>query len=157
MDRDLGSQISEPGDAFSATIAEDVVVNGETVIAKGARANGTVIDAKPLGRFKGGALLEIRLERVQTKWGGYPVATSTVERTEKGKGKRTAVMAGGGAGMGALIGGLAGHGKGAVIGGLAGAGAGTAGDAFTGNKQIVLPAETLLAFKLVHPVKVTER
>ena len=45
--------------------------------------------------------------------------------------------------MGALIGGIAGGGKGAAIGALAGGGAGTAGTAFTGNKQIVLPAESL--------------
>jgi hypothetical protein len=64
---------------------------------------------------------------------------------------------GGGAGLGALIGGLAGGGKGAAIGALAGGGAGTAGSAFTGNKQIVLPAETLLTFKLDHSVRITEK
>jgi cytoskeletal protein RodZ len=55
LDQDLGSKISQPGDSFTATVADDVVVNGQTVIAKGARADGTVIDSKPLGRFKGGA------------------------------------------------------------------------------------------------------
>jgi len=57
-------------------------------------------------------------------------------------------MVGGGAGLGALIGGMAGGGKGAAIGALAGAGAGTAGSAFTGNKDIVLPAESAVSFKL---------
>lgn len=155
LDQDLGSKISQPGDSFTASVADDVVVNGQVVIARGARADGTVIDAKPLGRFKGGAALAIRLERVQTEAGSYPVATSTVSRAEKGKGKRTATMVGGGAGLGALIGGLAGGGKGALIGGLAGAGAGTAGTAFTGNKEIVLPAETMLTFKLEQPVHIT--
>ncbi len=51
-------------------------------------------------------------------------------------------MIGGGAGGGALIGGLAGGGKGALIGGLIGAGAGTAGAAFTGNKDVVIPSES---------------
>jgi len=55
LDGDLGSKISNPGDSFSATVADDVVVNGQTVIARGSRADGTVIDAKPLGHFKGGA------------------------------------------------------------------------------------------------------
>ena len=63
-------------------------------------------------------------------------------------------MVGGGAGAGAIIGALVGGGKGAAIGAAAGAGAGTAGSAFTGNKQIVLPAETLVEFKLVKPVEV---
>ena len=138
-------------------MADDVVVDGETVIAKGSRADGTVIDAKPLGHFKGGALLDIRLERVHSKWGSYPVQTSSISRAEQGKGKRSAGFIGGGAALGALIGGLAGGGKGAAIGALAGGGAGTAGGALTGNKQIFLPAETLLTFKLEHPVHITEQ
>jgi hypothetical protein len=157
LDQDLGSKISQPGDGFNATIEDAVVINGQTVIPRGARAEGTVIDAKPLGRFKGGALLEIRLERVHTNWGSYPVATSSIERAEKGKGKRTGLFAAGGGGFGAIIGGLAGGGKGALIGGLAGAGAGTATSAFTGNKEIFLPAETLLTFHLEHSVHITEQ
>lgn len=157
LDQDLGSKISQPGDSFQATVADDVVVDGQTVIAKDSRAEGTVVDARPLGKFKGGALLELRLERVHTNWGSYPVATSTIERAEKGKGKRTAAFIGGGGAFGAIIGGLAGGGKGAAIGALAGGGAGTAGSAFTGNKQIFLPAETLLTFRLEHSVHITEQ
>lgn len=156
LDQDLGSKISQPGDSFTATVANDVLVNGEVVIPKESRADGTVIDAKPLGKFKGGALLSLKLERVHTRWGSYPVATSTIDRAEKGKGKRSAALIGGGAGLGALIGGIAGGGKGAAIGLVAGGGAGTAGSAFSGNKQIVLPAETLLTFHLDHSVHITE-
>ncbi|HVN94328.1 MAG TPA: hypothetical protein VMT38_11555 [Terracidiphilus sp.] len=157
LDQDLGSKISQPGDTFSATVADDVVLDGQTVIPAGAHAEGTVIDAKALGHIKGGAYLELRLERVHTRWGSYPVATSSIDRAEKGKGKRTALMAGGGGAFGALIGGLAGGGKGALIGAAAGGGAGTAGSAFTGNKQIFLPAETLLTFHLEHSVHIVEQ
>lgn len=157
LDEDLGSKISQPGQTFDATVADDVVVGGQTVIPRGARAEGVVIDAKSLGHFKGGALLELRLERVKTRWGSYPVSTSTMSQVEKGKGKRTALLAGGGGAFGALIGGLAGGGKGALIGGLAGAGAGTAGSAMTGNKEIFLPAETLVTFRLEHSVHITEQ
>jgi hypothetical protein len=66
-------------------------------------------------------------------------------------------MVGGGAGGGALIGGLAGGGKGALIGGLIGAAAGTGGAGLTGNRDITLPAETALTFKLVDPLEIKSR
>ena len=156
LNQELGSKVSQPGESFSATVTEDVVVDGVQVIARGARAEGKVIDAKPLGHFKGGARLALRLQQVKTTAGSYPVSTSTIDRTLKGKGKRSATFIGGGAGLGALVGGLAGGGKGAAIGAAAGAGAGTAGAAATGNKQIVLPAGTVLTFRLQRPVRLAQ-
>lgn len=152
----LSSKSSTAGQGFSASVAEPVVVNGKTVVEKGAAARGTVVDAKAMGHFKGGALLEVRLSSVTINGKETSVETGMVARSESGKGKRSAVVIGGGAGAGALIGALAGGGKGAAIGAVAGAGAGTAGAAFTGNKEIVLPAETALSFKLKQPVEVRE-
>jgi hypothetical protein len=150
----VGSKISQPGQSFSATLASPVAVDGNTVIPAGAAARGTVVDAKPLGRFKGGAVLELRLSSITVNGSEKSIQTSAVTRTEKGKGKRTAVLAGGGAAVGALIGGLAGGGKGAAIGAVAGGGAGTGGAAFTGNKDIVLPAESAVSFRLKSPLEV---
>lgn len=150
----VGSKLSSPGETFTATVASPVVVEGKTAIASGASASGTVVDAKPLGRFKGGASLQLRLTSISVGGTEQAVSTSSVVRTATGKGKRTAVLAGGGAALGALIGGLAGGGKGAGIGALAGGGAGAGGAAFTGNKDIVLPAESALSFKLEQPIEV---
>jgi hypothetical protein len=150
----LSSKTSQPGETFTATVAEPVDVGGAVVIPDGASATGTVVAAHPLGRFKGGALLQIKLTSVNINGQEVPVDSSSVSRTQKSKGKRSATFIGGGAGLGALIGGIAGGGKGAAIGALAGAGAGTAGTAFTGNKEIVIPAEYALSFKLLRPVEV---
>lgn len=149
----VGSKISQPGQAFSASLAEPVQVDGREMIRAGATASGVVVDAAPLGRFKGGARLQLKLTSINVKGTDKGIQTSSIERTEKGKGKRTAVLAGGGAAVGALIGGLAGGGKGAAIGALAGGGAGTGGAAFTGNKDIVIPAESALSFKLEQPLE----
>jgi hypothetical protein len=150
----VGSKISSPGQSFAATLSAPVEMEGRTIIPAGAAAQGTVVDAKPLGRFKGGAVLDIKLTSITVNGNPRDISTSAVVRTEKGKGKRTAVVTGGGAALGALIGGLAGGGKGAAIGAASGAGAGAAGSALTGNKEIVLPAESALTFKLEAPLEV---
>ena len=150
----VGSKISQPGESFSATLSSPVEVDGSTASPRGARASGVVVDAKPLGRFKGGAVLEVKLNSITVNGSEKSIETSAVTRTLKGKGKRTGVLAGGGAAVGAIIGGLAGGGKGAAIGALAGGGAGAGGAAFTGNHEIVLPAEAALSFKLNAPLEV---
>lgn len=154
LNQTVGSKASNPGDSFTATVAEPVTgEDGKILIPKGSEASGTVADAKSLGHFKGGALLSINLTSVTIDGKKYRIETAAVTHTLKGKGKRTAEMVGGGAGLGALVGGLAGGGKGALIGVAAGAGAGTAGAGLTGNKEIVLPAESAVSFKLSQPLE----
>lgn len=149
---ELGSKISQAGQTFSATVAAPIRSQGVTVIPAGARVAGTVVDAKAQGKIKGSGELDLRLDTVYLRSGSIPLRTDVLEREVKGKGKRTAVAAGGGAGLGAIIGGVAGGGKGALIGGLVGGAGGTAAGAFTGNKQIVIPAETTLTFRLAHSI-----
>jgi hypothetical protein len=157
LDQAVGSKISTPGQAFSATVQAPVEVEGRVAIPKGARASGIVKDAKPAGRFKGGAVLSLTLTSITVKNEDYNIQTTAPSEASKGKGKRTAAMVGGGAGGGALIGGLAGGGKGALIGGLIGAAAGTGGAGLTGNRDITLAAETPLTFKLVEPLEIKPR
>ena len=152
----VGSKISNSGDTFTATVAEPVSVDGKVVIPEGSEATGTVVDAKSRGRFKGAARLELTLDSVTVGGSSYKLETASVNRSMKGKGKRTAGFIGGGAAAGAVIGALAGGGKGAAIGAAVGAGAGTAGAAFTGNKDITFPAESALSFGLLQPVEIKQ-
>jgi hypothetical protein len=152
-DEALSSKTSTAGQTFSATVEEPVEVAGKVVIPKGAQATGIVKDAKPAGRFKGGAALELTLTSITINGHKHEIETSAPTLTHKGKGKRTAAMVGGGAGGGAAIGALAGGGKGAGIGALIGAAAGTAGAAFSGKADVELPAESGLSFKLVAPLE----
>jgi hypothetical protein len=138
------------GDGFSGALAEPIVFHEATLFPRGTRVSGTVVAAKGRGRFKGSGAIGIEINTI----GSTRVQTSEYEKEVSGKGKRTGGFIGGGAGLGAIIGGLAGGGKGAVIGGLAGAGAGTAGAAYTGNKDVVIPSESLITFRLTAPVTV---
>ena len=152
---ELSSKTSQAGQSFSATVASPITVRGRTLVRAGSSASGTVVAAKAQGRFKGSGELDLRLDTIRSGGQTYQVNTSSIEQVQKGKGKRTAGFALGGGGGGALIGGIAGGGKGALLGGLLGAGGGTAVNAFTGNKQVVVPAETTLVFRLERSVTVS--
>jgi hypothetical protein len=153
-DQAVSSKTSNSGDQFDASIAEPVVVGDRVVIPKGARASGTVLDAKSAGRFKGNAELTVALNSLTVKGKEYRLKTSEVTKSSKGRGKRTAEGAGGGAVVGALIGAIAGGGKGAAIGAGAGAGAGTAGAAMTGERDVTINSESKLSFKLENALQI---
>jgi hypothetical protein len=148
LQQPLGSKTSHTGDKFEATLAQPIVVKDKVVVPSGATVYGTVTQAKSAGRFKGGAALNAALNVLTVNGTPHKIATNDLAHASQGKGKRSAAMIGGGAGAGALIGGIAGGGKGAAIGALVGGGAGTVGAATTGDRDITIPAESVLAFQL---------
>jgi hypothetical protein len=154
LNQTLNTKVASNGDVFAASLAEPVTVDGNVVLPAGAKASGTIVRAQSAGKFNGNALLQLTLDSVRLNGTRYSIQTSEFEEAGKGRGKRTAIGAGGGAAFGAIVGALAGGGKGAAIGAVAGGGAGTAGAGFTGKKDIVLPAETRLHFKLAQPVSI---
>ncbi len=149
----ISVKTSHEGDPFDGTIVSPVAVNGVEVIPAGSIARGRVVASHKRGHFKGRSVLELTLTGLDVNGRHYRLDTGTVVRTKSGKGKRTAAFIGGGTGVGMLIGGVASGGVGLLIGGLSGAGAGTLGAAFTGNKDIDIPAETVMTFKLDQPIQ----
>lgn len=143
----LSTKTLQTGAAFTGSVMTGISLGGNLVIPPGSDVTGTVLDVKKAGKFKGAATLQLALNALTVRGHTYNIVTEYFDKTSTGKGKRTAVMIGGGAGAGAAIGGLAGGGKGAAIGALVGATAGTIG-ATTGNRDIELPAESALSFKL---------
>ena len=139
---------SHAGDHFSGELAETVAENGKTVLPRGTRVNGIVTEAHRRGHFKGRSYLGLRLTSIAYQVKTYPISTGSLNRTKKGKGKRSAAFIGTGTGVGMLVGGLATGGVGLAVGGLAGGGLGTLLGGMTGNRDIEIPAESLVRFKL---------
>jgi hypothetical protein len=152
----ISVKTSRTGDDFTGEFVEPVVGdNNQTIIPKGTPVSGIVDASHQRGHFKGSSLLELRLTSLTLNGTRYPLATHDLAQSKKGKGKRTAAFIGGGSGLGMLIGGIASGGTGLLIGGLAGAGAGTAAGGLTGNRDIDIPAESIVHFKLADTLTLT--
>lgn len=149
INQHISVKTSRAGDHFDGELVEPVVgTNDRVIIPKGTPVGGIIDASHKRGHFKGASILELRLTTLTLNGTRYPLATGDLTRTKKGKGKRSAAFIGGGAGLGMLIGGIASGGTGLLIGGLAGGGAGTAVGALTGNRDIEIPAESIVRFRL---------
>ena len=154
LNETISTASNRSGDTFRATVTSPIVVQGKTVIPQDARVTGHVVEAVPSGHLKGVARLDLTLDAVEVNGKSYDLATDDEGRRGKNHNKRNAILIGGGAGFGAIVGAIAGGGVGAAIGSAAGAGAGTAGAAFTGKKDVRVLAETALTFRLTRPITI---
>ncbi len=150
----LSTKSAQSGEEFAANIADDVVIDGKTVIPAGSEARGLVVESDEGGRVKGTASLTLRLSEVQTSGGMVNIDTGSVTRAAKATKKKDAEKIGIGAGIGAAIGAIAGGGKGAAVGAAAGGGAGTGVVLATHGDPAVINAESVLSFELRNPVTV---
>lgn len=148
----IDSSKQKVGYRFTATLETNLQAEDTTVARRGTTVYGRLANASSAGRFKGSSELTLELTDILINGTAYPLLTSSYEVKGKGEGGNTAKKVVGGAGLGALIGGLAGGGKGAGIGALAGAGAGTAVSAAKKGQQLQIPSESLLEFRLEQPV-----
>jgi hypothetical protein len=148
----IDSTKQKKGYRFTATLETNLQAEDTVVAPRGTTLYGRLAEASSAGRMSGSSELTLELTDVVINGTAYPLLTSTYEVKGKGEGGNTAKKVVGGAGLGALIGGLAGGGKGAGIGALAGAGAGTAVSSAKKGEQLQIPSETLLEFRLQQPV-----
>jgi len=150
----VGTDTSKVGDSFMVSIAEPVVVNGKTVLAKGMKVRGQVATLDEPGRIKGRAAISLVLTQFIKDNKTYAVTTQPFTAEAESGTKKDAVKVGGGAAVGALIGAIAGGKKGAAIGAAAGGGAGTAAVLATKGDQIRIDSEAKVNFVLKNDVKV---
>jgi len=149
IDQRISAKSSRAGDKFTGEIVDPVLASDSSILVpKGSLVGGVVDVAHRRGHFKGASMLELRLTSLTLNGTQYPLATKDMAERKKGKGKRSAAIIGGGAGLGMLVGGIATGGVGLVVGGLVGGGAGTAVAGLTGNRDLNIPAESIVHFKL---------
>jgi len=144
----VDSSKNPPGYRFTATLETNLVVNGSVIVPAGNTVYGRLAEAKQAGRATGSSNLTLELTDIVVRGTAYPMLTSDYQVKGSSSTKRTAKRTLGGAGLGAIIGGIAGNaGMGAAIGATAG---GVASVAQKGQ-AIQVPSETLLQFTLQQP------
>lgn len=153
IDQSLDTRHTRAGYRFHASLATPLIRNGETLLPRGTRFAGHVVESRPSGRLKGRAHLTVALDSFWRNGEEYRIDTGTTTRVSGRHRRRNLVLIAGGAGTGASIGAIAGGGLGAAVGAAAGTVAGTATAVITGKKNVSLPAETVLTFPLRSPVR----
>lgn len=150
----VDSKKNNVADVFHASLETDLLINGTVVAHRGADVYGKLDYAKEAGHFSGSAELELQLTSLIVDGQTYPLVSDDYTLKGKGRGGDTAKKVGGGAVLGALIGGIAGGGAGAAIGAGVGGAAGAGVQVFTRGKEVKVPSETLLEFRLQQPANV---
>ena len=140
------------GQTFSAQIEQDIRdTDGSVVIPRG--SDVTLVTR----RVEGNGDITLDVDSISVAGRRYRVSTADEELQNRkdgvGGNARTGRYVGGGAVLGAIIGAIAGGGKGAAIGAASGAGAGAAAQIITRGREIHVPAESMIRFRLDSPLR----
>ena len=144
----VDSEHDRLGQTYRASIDEPVVVDGQTIIPRGADVVAKLVDDRQSGKLEGRTVLTLDLMQVQVNGRMVDVNTSDVTQQSGSRGARSGKVIGGTTALGAIIGAIAGGGKGAAIGAASGAAVGTGAQVMTKGQRVRIPSETRLTFTL---------
>lgn len=155
INQGLDGKYTKVGTNFTAIVLNDVVAGGQVAIPRGATVQGTVVEAKAAGAFKGRGEISVQLNSVVLAGKVFPLVTNTWSSDGPDKTGRTVGNTVGLGILGAIIGGAAGGGGGAAVGAVAGGAAGLGTSAASGGGQAIVPPEAIISFSLDQPAQVT--
>jgi hypothetical protein len=153
MIESVDSKVAHLGQTFRASVDEPVLVNGQTVIPRGADAIAKLVEDQQSGKFEGKTILTLALTDITINGQMIDTTTGNVSQASSSRGARTAKVVGGATALGAIIGALAGGGRGAAIGAASGAAVGGGAEVLTKGQQVKIPSETRLTFTLQQPIQ----
>jgi hypothetical protein len=156
VNQTLSSDQNRPGDGFTATLVQPLVVDGLVVAQRNQTVAGRVAQAEKAGRVSGVSRLALELTDLTLVDGQQvPIRTELVGQVgPKSVGRDAAAVAGTSA-VGASVGAIASGGEGAAIGAGAGALAATIGVLLTRGRPTVIYPEQLLSFRLESSVTIS--
>lgn len=140
----LDSGRHSTGHKFGAKLEGALISNGVTVAPAGSKVYGVISEAVKARRLAGNAKIMITITDININGQITPVSTSAINALTESTGKGTV----GKVAKGAAIGGLASGSSGARDGAKFGLGVAI----LKGGNQVVVPAGTLLDFKLTQPL-----
>lgn len=159
----ITSRTAKAGDAFTASVVEDVRnAGGAVAIPAGSTVHGTIVEVSSAPNDNATGTLTLAVSSVTVHGQAYDLDASidALETVHKGRGIETvdAARTAGGAAAGAIIGQvITKNPKGTIIGGVLGGAAGAAVSAIMKDKDIVLPAGSHLILTLRERVTVSAR
>jgi len=149
----IDSEHNNVGDSWTGRVTRDVVVGGQVVIPAGAAVSGVVIGMDEGDQNEGNGSITLEARSIETTVGTRSIASAPVSGghsyADQGfPAKETAIGAGAGAAIGAIVGGKKGAAIGAAAGGMGGAAMGSA----RADYEVAMPAGTDVTIRITTAV-----
>jgi hypothetical protein len=149
----VNSDTSRTGQTFMASLDEPIVVDGRTVVPRGADVMTKLVADQNAGKLQGRTVLTMALVSIRNNGQWVDLSSADVRTESQSQGAKSAKVVGGTTALGAVLGGILGGGKGAAIGAGSGAAVGTGAAVMTSGEKVVIPAETRITFRLQSPAQ----